>query len=58
MFYTVQEAWAQRDQEIARRYLSRELFEKYQIKSQWMIMRHEQNICKTKSFGGTPSGCQ
>lgn len=50
MFYTVQEAWAQRDQEIARRYLSRELFEKYQIKSQWMIMRHEQNILQNQKL--------
>ncbi len=44
LFYTVQEAWAKRDQEIDRQYLSRKLYEQYKIKSEWMIMRHEQNI--------------
>ena len=58
MFYTVQEAWAPRDPEIARRYLSRELFEKYQIKSQWMIMRHEQNILQNqKLLAALPVAC-
>lgn len=46
IFYTVQEAWAQRNQDIARRYLSQNLYEQYNAKSQWMIVRHEKNILK------------
>lgn len=46
IFYTVQEAWAQRNQEIARDCMSQSLYEQYNAKSQWMIIRHEKNILK------------
>lgn len=46
MFYTIQNAWMERNQEIAKNYLSASLYEQYQAKSEWMIIRHEKNILK------------
>lgn len=46
IFYKVQNAWMERDQDSARDCLSRSLYNQYRIKSEWMIVRHEKNILK------------
>lgn len=44
MFYTIENAWMKRNQEIAKDYLSKSLYEQYQAESKLMIIRHEKNI--------------
>lgn len=46
IFYTVQQAWMERDQDIARDCLSRSLYDQYHTKSEWMALRHEKNILR------------
>ena len=46
IFYKVQNAWMERNQDLASSCLSRSLYDQYQIKSEWMIVRHEKNILK------------
>lgn len=43
-FYCIQQAWTQRDVEIARQYLSRSLYQEYRSKLSWMAMRGERNV--------------
>lgn len=46
IFYTVQDAWTQRNQDIAKDCLSQSLYAAYTSKSEWMTCQHEKNILK------------
>lgn len=46
IFDKVQEAWMERNQDIARDCLSQALYDTYTSKSEWMVCNHEKNILK------------
>lgn len=46
IFYKVQNAWMERDEDLAKDCLSHNLYDQYRTKSEWMIVRHEKNILK------------
>lgn len=44
IFYKVQNAWMERDEDLAKDCMSHNLYDQYRTKSEWMIVRHEKNI--------------
>ncbi len=46
IFFAVQNAWMERNQDIAKDFMSQSLYEDYSSRSQWMIIRHEKNILR------------
>lgn len=56
-FYLVQEAWTERDQDIAKDYMSKEIYKLHKCKTEWMKIRGEKNILKDiKLLSITPVG--
>lgn len=47
IFYAVQNAWMERNQNLAKDCLSSSLYDQYRIKSEWMTVRHEKDILKS-----------
>ena len=47
IFYETQNAWMERNQDLAINSLSQSLYNQYRIKSEWMLVRHEKNILKS-----------
>lgn len=58
-FYKVQNAWAERNQDLAKEYMSEQLYEMHKGKTEWMIVRHEKNILKRiKLIDAKPVGVE
>ncbi len=58
-FYKVQNAWADRNQDLAKKYMSERLYELHKGKTDWMIVRHEKNILKRiKLIDAKPVGVE
>lgn len=56
-FYLVQEAWTERDQDIAKDYMSNDIYKLHKCKTEWMKIRGEKNILKDiKLLSITPVG--
>lgn len=54
-FYKVGIAWMERDQGLAKDYVSEKLYKKHKMQTGWMIVRNEKNILKRmKLLGATP----
>ena len=45
-FFKIQEAWMERNQDLAKEYMSRRLYEKHKAQTDLMILNHEKNILK------------
>lgn len=45
-FYIIQEAWMERNQDLAIDYMDKSLYQNHKTKTDWMIMRHKKNILK------------
>ncbi|MFX0548690.1 Tim44 domain-containing protein [Hathewaya histolytica] len=43
-FYTVQSAWMNRNHDLAREYMSKNIYDLHTSKTDWMTIRHEKNI--------------
>lgn len=56
-FYKIQEAWTERNIEIAADYMSKDLYELHRSKIEWMKVRHEINVLKgVKLISALPIG--
>lgn len=56
-FYKVGIAWMERNQDLAKDYMSEKLYKKHKMQTGWMIVRNEKNILKRmKLLGATPIG--
>lgn len=56
-FYNIGIAWMERNQELAKEYMSDKLYDRHRIKTDWMEVRKEKNILeKMTLLGGTPIG--
>ena len=54
-FYKIQDAWMERDQDIAKEYMSEKLYARHSSKTGWMKVRKEKNILKNmKLLKATP----
>lgn len=54
-FYKIQDAWMERDQDIAKEYMSKKLYDRHSSKTGWMKIRKEKNILKNmKLLKATP----
>lgn len=49
-FFKIQQAWMERDQDIAKDYLSKSLYEKHKTQTDNMIKAHEKNILRNISL--------
>ncbi|URZ01615.1 Tim44 domain-containing protein [Clostridium felsineum] len=45
-FYNIQKAWMERNQDLAKEYMSEDLYNRHKTKTEWMSVRHEKNILK------------
>lgn len=45
-FYNIQDAWMQRNQDLAIDYMDSGLYQNHKTKTDWMIIRHKKNILK------------
>lgn len=56
-FYKVGVAWMERNQDLAKEYISEKLYNKHRMQNEWMIVRNEKNILKNmKLLGAKPIG--
>ncbi|MBK1809741.1 Tim44 domain-containing protein [Clostridium sp. YIM B02505] len=58
-FYKVQTAWMERDQDLAKEYMSEELYTKHRTQTEWMKIKKQKNILKGITLlGASPIGVE